>query len=471
MAVVVYANSVSNGFVGDDKEQLLQNPLVSGHHVAQVFGSGVWAFRGVQGNYYRPIQFLVYIALHATFGYSATAFHFFMLLLHVANTLLVYRLAERLVANTRVAAAAAALFAVHPIHTETVDWVAALPDLLLTTIVIFAVWTFIRRDGPPAAAWIVAYCGLYLLALMTKETGIMLLPLFVGYDWIGARSLRRHSPLYTAMAATLAIYVAARWSALGGLAPAQQTFHHLTPAEFAFSAVTVAGEYLAKLIVPAGLNYFHIFTPTRGLRLALLGSMLAIGAAAALAVAVRRKVPAVSYGVLWIALTIAPALNLTGVGQNVFAERYLYLPSVGFVWMAALAWEWCRSRRPSASWAAGIAILAAFSWEAVARNGDWRDEYTLLRETVAQSPGAGILHNNLAGVYVDRGDLVNALAEEQQAVTLEPLSAPFHKNLGLLLMARDPRAAIPEFEAALRLQPSDASLKGLIEEARAATAR
>src|SRR5690349_16519530 len=83
LAVVVYANSVSNGFVGDDKEQLLQNPLVSGHHIAQIFGSGVWAFRGVQGNYYRPIQFLVYIALHVAFGYSSAAFHFFMLLLHV----------------------------------------------------------------------------------------------------------------------------------------------------------------------------------------------------------------------------------------------------------------------------------------------------------------------------------------------------------------------------------------------------
>jgi len=237
-----------------------------------------------------------------------------------------------------------------------------------------------------------------------------------------------------------------------------------------FSAVVTAAQYARKLILPLHLNYFHIFQATRSVTPAFLISLAALIAVGA--VAFRQATPsAVRYGLFWMALTLAPAMNLTGVGQNVMAERYLYLPSVGLAWIAGLGWEWWAARQRRPAWTAGIAILCAGAWQSMARNADWRDDFTLLRKTVAQSPGAGILHNNLAGVYVERNDLEHALEEERLAVKLEPRSAPFHKNLGLLLMVRDPPAAIPEFEEALRLQPAAPDLRSLLEEARAAAGR
>lgn len=474
LAFAVYANSLSNGFVGDDKEQLLQNPLVGGHLVASAFGSGVWAFRGVQSNYYRPVQFVVYMLLHGLFGFQAFGFHAFFVLMHAVNTILVYLLTARIAARPRTALAAAALFAIHPIHTEVVDWIASLPDLMLTTIAIFALWWFARQGASPRGWQIAGHGILFLAALLSKETGVMLLPLYVGFEWIclgrPLRALRKNVVLYAAMMGTFALYLAARWSALGGLAPGQQTFHHLTPVEFCLSAVVTAAQYIQELALPLGLNYFHIFYATRSLT---PGFLISLAALAALAVAVLRQTtpPAVRYGALWIALTLAPALNLTGVGQNVFAERYLYLPSVGFAWMAGMAWTWWADRQARLAWAAAIAILCAGAWQTVARNADWRDDFTLLQKTVAQSPGAGILHNNLAGVYVQQNDVDRALGEERLAVRLEPRSAPFHKNLGLLLMARDPHAAIPEFEQALHLQPSDVQSRSFLEEAQAMGAR
>lgn len=155
------------------------------------------------------------------------------------------------------------------------------------------------------------------------------------------------------------------------------------------------------------------------------------------------------------------------MGQNVFAERYLYLPSAGFAWIAGLAWDWCAARRMGPAVAAGVLIVCAAAWQTMDRNPNWHDDFTLLSVTVKQSPSAGVLHNNLAGAYVDRNDLDHALAEERLAVQEEPRSAPFHKNLGLLLMARDPKAAIPEFERAQALDPGDGSLLGLLQEARA----
>ena len=471
IAVAVYANSLGNGFVGDDKQQLLQNPIVTGHRIGAAFGSGVWAFRGIQGNYYRPLQFLVYMLLYGLFGFQPFGFHLFFLLLHAANTVLVYFLTDRLTLRPRVAAVAAFLFAVHPIHTEVVDWVAALPDLLVTTAVILGVWIFARQKGTPHGRQIAGHCALYLAALSSKETGIVLLPLYAGFEWILLgrrwRGLRANAGLYGAMAGTLAVYLGARWAALGGLAPAQQTFYRLSPPEFAGSVVVIAAQYLGRLVWPGRLNYFHVFHPTIGITPGLLISLAAL-AGLAVAAFSRFTPRVVSFAVFWMALALAPALNLTGVGQNVFAERYLYLPSVGFACIAALAWAWCDSRQPRLAIAAGTLVVCAAAWQTIARNSDWHDDFTLLSMTVQQSPSAGILHNNLAGAYVDRDDLDGALAEERLAVQFEPRSAPFHKNLGLLLMARDPRAAIPQFEEAQALDPADGSLGGLLREARAA---
>lgn len=455
LAVAVYANSIGNGFIGDDKIQLLKNPLVTDPaNIPRLLGSGVWSILGVQGNYYRPFQFLVYLLLYQCAGFDAAAFHLFMVLLHAVNTALLYFLVRRF-APAHASFAAAALFAVHPIHTEAVDWIAALPDLMLTTLVLAGVLWLARQDGAPRGLQVLGHCGVYLLALLTKETGVVLLPLYAGFGFFclgrGWQELRRNANLHSAMAITLGIYLAARIVALGGLAPGQQTFFHLGPAEFALSAVTLAAQYLGALLLPVNLNYFHIFHPTTGPTAGLLVSTVALAAVAAAFLRLR-KAP-VSYGIFWIAASLAPALNLTGVGQNVFAERYLYLPSAGFCWIAGWAWYWLASRRLGWSMAAGAAVLLAFAGGAVARNRDWRDDFTLLQMTLGQSPTSGWLHNSMAGVYIERNDFEKALEEERLAVKYEPGAPVYRKNLGNILLGKDPQASIAEFEQLVALEP------------------
>jgi len=457
----VYANSLANGFITDDKLQLLGNPLVTDiHHLPQVFGSGVWSFLGYRGNYYRPLQFLLYALLYWVFGPHAPVFHCFMLMLHVANTALVYALARRLLVPLMPGAAwiSAAFFAVHPIHTEAVDWIAALPDVLLTTLALAGVLAFVRQNGMPNRLQSAGHCGLYLLALLTKETGVMLLPLYAGYEWIvqgkSIAAMRRNALLYAGMAGAGAIYIVLRIQALGGLAPAQRAFLQLSPAAFAMSAAVIAAGYFARLIWPADLNFFHIFHATTQAGPQLLFALAALGALAWAGVRLRSRWPIASYGIFWMALTIAPALNLTGVGQNVFAERYLYLPSVGFVWLAGMAWTWLKIEAPSAAWPAAAAILLACSVVTVARNADWKDDFTLVQTTLQQSPESGYLHNLMAGVWVERDQFRRALDEQRLAVRYEPRSVVFHQNLGRILLGMDAAAAAREFEIVTRLQPS-----------------
>ena len=461
LAIAVYANSLGNGFVSDDKIQLLKNPMVTSvDQIPHILGSGVWSILGVPGspgNYYRPLQFLVYLALYECAGFQAPVFHLFLVLLHAANTVLLFLLVRR-IWSSRIAVAAGALFAVHPIHTEVVDWVAALPDLMTTTLALAGVGWLAREDEPPRGLAMAGHCIVYLAALLTKETGAMLLPLYAGFGFFvrgrGWKELRHNAALYTSMGATLGVYLLMRRAALGSLAPGQEAFFHLSPVEFVFSAAAVAGQYLAALVFPANLSYFHLFHSVGRITPEVVIAALAL--AAAVAALIRFDAPRVAYGVFWIAATLAPAFNLTGVGQNVFAERYLYLPSAGFCWIAAWAWDRLARWRPAWAMAAGAALLVGGGAEAVARNRDWRDDYALFRVTLRQSPTSGWLHNWMAGVYVERHEFDQALAEERLAVEYEPRAPAFHENLGNILLVTDPRAAIAEFQMLLALQPDRA---------------
>jgi tetratricopeptide (TPR) repeat protein len=458
LAVAVYGNAFSNGFIGDDKIQLLKNPLLASvSNIPLLFRSSVWSILGIPGNYYRPFQFLVYTLVYQCAGFSAAAFHTLMIAVHAANAVLLYLLVRRM-AGPRVAVAAAALFAVHPIHTETVNWIAAVPDLTVTTFALTGVLWFARQEGAPRRFAIAGHCVLYLLALLAKETGVMLLPLYGGYGFfcLGRRwkELRFNAALYAAMAGTFVLYLALRLNALGGLAPGQQSFFHLTPVEFALSVVVTAAQYLGALLWPANLNYFHIFHPAASLCAVVVLSALALAAVGA--AFFRFRAPLFSYGVFWIAVTLAPALNLTGVGQNVFAERYLYLPSAGFCWIAALAWNWMFERRRVPAWVAAGAVLLAAGAATMARNADWRDDATLLDVTLRQSPESGWLHNSMAGVYIERNQFGAALAEERLAVRYEPRSPVFRRNLANILLTKDPHEAVGEFRELVAIEPNRA---------------
>ena len=456
LSLAVYANSLGGGFITDDQFQILNNPVVTGAQgLLTAFTSGVWSFIGYHGNYYRPLQFVVYGLVYRAFGPSPFPFHLLMALLHALNTALAFWLARRLALPA--AWFAAALFAVHPIHTEAVNWIAALPDVLTTTFILAGVGLFLAQGATPTMRQIAAHAALYLAALLTKETGVVLPFLYA------AALVRRpsgHWPrraLWLAFAAVFAMYLALRIHALGGLAPAQQAFFQLTPIEFALSDIVLLARYLAALALPLDLNFFHVFHPTAGATPALIASVAALAVLAGLAIRYRRRSPLAVFALLWIVISIMPALNIGGVGQNVFTERYLYLPSVGFALASALILQTVRAR----AWGmpAAAALLVVFAIACVVRNSDWKDDFTLLQITLRQSPDSGYLHNLMAGAWVQRDQFQQALEEQQLAVHYEPRSSVFRKNLGNILLGVNPAAAAREFQIAIALGPDTPELR------------
>ena len=151
-ATLPYLNILFNGFVYDDDNQVLKNPYVrSFRYLKEIFTTNVWSFRGVGSitNYYRPMMTLGYLVCYQLFGMRAYGFHLVSLLLHVLVVCLVFVLTERLTGDRVWAFVAGAFFALHPIHTESVAWIAAVTDLELTFfyLLTFGIFLAVARPG------------------------------------------------------------------------------------------------------------------------------------------------------------------------------------------------------------------------------------------------------------------------------------------------------------------------------------
>ncbi len=473
LAFLVYSNALANGFAADDDSQLLNNPLVVNYReIPHIFGQDIWAFSKPVGarpsNYYRPVQILLYMAMYYPGNFNPLWFHTVMLLIHAANTLLVFRLGLYFLRDSphpsQMAMAAAALFAVHPIHNEAVVWVAVLPDIFMTLLALVMILLFVLQDARPNPRQIAIHTALFLAALFTKETAIVLLPLLAAYEWfywgrgrfqIWGRIWANRN-FYASLAAALGFYLVMRLYALGSLAPAQGGHFLLTGRELALSMIALMGRYLASLIFPPALNYFHIYHPTEQVDLAVVLSLAAIMAIAAGIVLLRRGIPMISYALLVILLPLLPVMNINGVGENVFTERYLYLPSAGFVWIAVWAWGFLLSGKWQSrlAWSLFGVLLATYAAIGWARTPDWRDDVHLYTVTLNQSPGLVSLRNSLGAAYELQGKHQEAIREFQQALALEPDKPDVYYNMGRALEnSGQDGPAERAYEKALSMRP------------------
>ena len=150
---------------------------------------------------------------------------------------------------------------------------------------------------------------------------------------------------------------------------------------------------------------------------------------------------------------VAPALNIPGVAQNVFTERYLYLPAGGLALLTGLLWMYFATARQNCAWLAAGAVLLVISVESVVRNFNGKDDFTLLQVTWRHSPESGYVHNLMAGVWVHRDEYHRALEEATLATRCEPGAPIYGKNLGNILLGFDPAGAVREFTEFVALQP------------------
>jgi tetratricopeptide (TPR) repeat protein len=476
-ATLPYLNILRNGFVYDDDNQLLQNPYVqSFRYLKEIFASNVWSFRGTHAvtNYYRPMMTLGYLVCYKLFGMRAYGFHLVSLLLHVLIVCLVFVLIERLTGDRVWAFVAGALFALHPVHTESVAWIAAVTDLELTFfyLLTFGLFLAVARPGGGRSERTLAAMGVaFVLALLSKEQAMTLPALATVYEHFyredrsetsTSQKLARYGVLWLVGVA----YVLFRMHVFGALAPIQHLVY-LTPKGIVLSAIALVGQYVGKFLWPVQLCAFYVFHPSKSpLDPRVLAGLLVLLALAALFLVCwrsrERNVRFASFGIVWFFATLAPVLNAHWLAANVFTERYLYLPSVGLAWLVGLGASklWSRAApRPAQRRAlvlAGLVVGGLYAARIVTRDRDWNDDIVLYNRTLDLSPDAYIIVNNLGTVYWHRGFSDKAESAWRRALTLNPNDSSALNNLGLVAGRKKhyPEAA-EFFQRAMKLRPEE----------------
>jgi tetratricopeptide (TPR) repeat protein len=452
VVIAVFGNSFANGFAGDSRGLALEDPRVKDGHIEEIFSHTYWWPYGESG-LYRPFTTLTYLFNNLVLGGGAAGYHAVNLLLHGANVLLVLLLARRLMSKAglerpaagRIACAAAAvlmaaLWAVHPVVTESVTNIAGRPDLLAGTCLLSGFYLYLENR-------LVALGAVTLIGAFSKENALALIGIVVLYELCFGSVRKLLWPL-VAMLIPIQLYLYCRAAALYAVPPVEFPFwdNPITAAGFVagrLTALEVAGRYLALLVWPARLSYDYSWAQMKA-EPGVLGWLVLVLLPAAIWFAWRRS--RMAFFLLCSALLVwLPSSNLLFPVGTIMAERFLYLPAIAFAaGVVALA---SRVRRFAPA-IVGV-IVVALAARTVVRNSDWKSDLALGEATVATAPESYKSHKLLAMALFDsHAPLDRVLAEADKSLAVLAPLPPLHNNADTWLRAarwylekKDPAAA------------------------------
>jgi protein O-mannosyl-transferase len=352
ITALAYLGTLAFGFVYDDEPQILKNLAIQHwRYVPQYFTSHVWAgiYPNSTGNYYRPL-FLLWLRLnYALFGATPTGWHATSILCHVVATYLVFRLVEQLTAERFVAFASALLFGLHPVHVENVAWISGVTDPLMACFVLGSCLAFLKFRVSRKAPALAVSLGSFALAMLSKETAIVL-PLFIFALALVNRSdafdvSGMPQKITTALRATVPfillslIYLGLRYHALGSLAHSTIS---ISWTEVFLTWPSVLWFYARHLILPLHLSEFYSlnYVSRADVLLVLwpLLLLLAVGLVCYSLIRSFARKDVAMFALALILLPLLPVLDLRSLTVgDIVHDRYLYLPSVGFVLLLALS--------------------------------------------------------------------------------------------------------------------------------------
>jgi len=367
-------------------------------------------------------MWVAYNAVYSAFGAAPWAFHLLNLLLHACVTAVVFLLALELWKDLRIAGIAGALFAVHPVHTEPVVWIAALPELAYTLFFLLGLYCYVMKYEPELHAGI-AFSLCYATALLWKESAITFLPCVFLYDVFVLRQFRIRR--YAALGGVTALYLLVRILVLGGIAPGVVR-GNLSLITQVLTAISHLGMYGQKLLIPANLTFFYRLSAVNTIDLRVVAVVLVLALAAW---KLRGKA---AWSVFWIPLTLLPALALSRVAVPL-AERNLYLASVGFVWFVAYALVQLGSSRSLVLMGALAAVYVTGDWFRVPA---WQSELTLFGQALQLDPENSTIRLRLSTELGRRGKVDEAMSQLEEILKRDPRHLDALTNKAGLLVYR-----------------------------------
>jgi len=489
VTLVSYANSVTNDFVFDDIQLIAEHPLKGGvGKIPQLLGMG-----GGWGSAYRPVRMISYAIDYSLnewiwgkvwgggrkeAGLTPAGYHIGNWVYHLVTVLLVFLVTRRLAGSKSVGLLAAGLFALHPVHTDSVTYLSGRRDILFTLFYLLGFYYFLRYRETGKWQWLAGTCAAYGLSLGSKEMGVTLPLICLSYDVV--KGYRRDDvvregrgyarELLEAFKGALAgswlfygaIFVGACWYGYYKVfvkSPSYQKTYYGDSALTTFLTMgKVVVHYLRLLVYPIRLNAdysYDAFPLSSSLfEPGTLGAFAVLGVLVYAAWRLMRWRAMAGFGVIWFVVTLLPVSHIIP-HHELLAEHYLYVPSVGLVLTAGMLLEGMagRGRYGRWAWAWVAAVLVLFSLRIADRNRDWRDGLSLWGKTVLTAPRCARAHNNLGLEYELKGMIDQAVAQYQLALAIMPGYGSPYNNLGLIYYSRgEIDRAVALFQKAISLK-------------------
>jgi tetratricopeptide (TPR) repeat protein len=449
----------------DDPDYVTKNE----HVTAGLSPSGVgWAFTTFRSSNWHPLTWLS-LELDASLSRTpdgapeAFGYHLTNVLLHAANAALLFLALQSLTGAYWQSAAAALLFAVHPLRVESVAWVSERKDVLSVFFGLLALWAYANYVKRPSLWRYLAVFAAFSLSLLSKPMLVTLPFLLLVLDWWPLGRVRKLADwrrpaveklpllaLATALSA-LTYYVQARAGTVRGL----QTFPLSVRAE---NAAVSYVQYVLKTAWPFDLAvyYPHPASP-RGAGLPAWkvgGAAVLLLSTTAGALALWRRAPYVLAGWLWYVGTLVPVIGLLQVGDQAYADRYSYFPQVGL--LVALCWGVADLARRHAETAAAVAAAAALALAVVTgvQLATWRDSTSLWQHDLRAAGPSPLAYMNLGAALGETGNDAGSEQALREAIRIDQNAIMAHINLGdLLLRQGDLQGAAGEFQIACEVKP------------------
>jgi tetratricopeptide (TPR) repeat protein len=478
---LVFGQTLRHDFVNfDDHVYVYDDPLVTrGLTINGIVG----AFTHAHARNWHPLTTISHMLDCQLYGLNAGGHHFTNLVLHTIAVLLLFRVLRITTGAFWPSAFVAALFAIHPLHVESVAWVSERKDVLSAIFFMLTVAAYVRYARAPSA-------GRYFLVAMVFALGLMSKPMVVTipfvlllldywplrrFDkvalveskggiagWLNRRPnylFLEKTPLLVLSALSCLVTIRAQDRATGLLAQLPLTWR-------LNNALVSYIEYVRQTFWPAGLAVFY---PHPNDALSVWQVALAISfllAISAMAILLRKKHPYVLAGWFWYVGMLVPVIGIVQIGEQGHADRYTYLPHIGLflliAWTAAdFSTAWRLRRRYL--WLVATTTIAVLSYIAVVQTSFWKNSEDLWNHTLSVTSNNDFAHNNLGFLFLRRGELDKAISHFETALKIRSGNSQPRYNLGTALvhtnlanaLAREGRSeeAVMHYEEAVKLRP------------------
>lgn len=428
VVIAVFANSLGGEFVYDDTRQILRNPLIQDLSLFwKAVTSDVWAFKGdgsvVASNYWRPTFTIWNILCFQLFGTSPVGWHVASVLLHSGVCVMVFVTLRRWEFSAIAAFVIALIFAVHPVHVESVAWIAGSPDLLFSLAFLGSLWFATNYRDSGSAKFLALSIIFYALALGAKEIGIVCLPIYYFVLRNGDEKARKTFTIPLAALGIVAVaYFFIRYAILGAIS--RPPDDAVTFGAAVMSIPQMFAFYLQQIMAPIWIAINYPLSPVEqiGLTNFVLPLLLSIIALAALGYVVSKQLRS-RIAVLLFLLPLIPAMNATAFpAEQLVHDRYLYLPLLGVLMIiVSLATRFLSEHNLLI---VGCVVSLLFAVQTVRYNSAYANELSLWSWT-ATVDNSAFTSMQLGSALSGAGKLNEAIQAYSNAIEKRPSARGF----------------------------------------------